>query len=71
MIILMAKLNQFHISKTIDNYSHLNKKKKRLLAYYSQNNEEMAVRKSEMAIKIMDRAHPCWKGFKTQIGMDS
>ena len=27
MIILMAKLNQFYIGKTIDNHSHLTKKK--------------------------------------------
>ena len=54
MIIHMAKLNQFHINKTIDNHSHLNKKKY-LLVYYSQSNEEMAMGKSEMASKIMDR----------------
>ena len=53
----MAKLNQFHIGKTIDNHSRLNKK---LLAYYSQSNEEMTVGKSEMANKV-------WKGI-TPIG---
>ena len=70
MIILMVKLNQFHIGKTIDNHFHLNKKKC-LLAYYSQSNEKMAVGKSEMASKIMDRIRPCRKGFKKRTGMDS
>ena len=59
----MAKLNQFHIDKTIDSHSHLTKKKY-LLAYYSQSNQEMVVGKAKLHAKLVSEFAPVGMGLK-------
>ena len=67
MIIHIAKLNQFHINKTIDNHSHLNKKDISLGLLFTKQWRNGHGEKRNSKQNYGQNG----KGFETKIGMNS